>query len=134
MSSWLIPARSASHANDWVALAGSNHFRWAASSRDNQRSVPVHIAISSDSGSGSNTWTVEPKLLPLSEQDREDWRLFPLPHHRYEHLHRFTFDETDLPVNELVYWPYWLHPLAFLFTRTGAGTNKLQVDYQIAQS
>ena len=92
--------------------------------------VPATYTVALSSGTGVNSWTVEPVLLGDSQGAAPDlWLEFPVPPMWSGIIFRPAFAETDLPFGDSLDVPVTNFPFGLRFIRSGAGTSLLQLEW-----
>ena len=116
---------------DYLGTVWFGRFRRRQVPGGNFRTVNLWLRIEDESGSGSNTWLVKPKLVMNPDFHVDEWELFdpPIDPSGIGQVGPVHFDNTVLPFDRLYEVPAWFACAywALQFDRRGAGTHVLRV-------
>lgn len=132
VSATRIPKDDGSHANDWVTN------QWALPETvDGQDDFPngprraaiLEVRLKVYSGTGPNSWAIEP-IFVLDEQVPSDaWRTWPHLPIASAGTCPVVVASTELPYGKLYRVPLKMCFYALKFTRSGAGNIVLDVEF-----
>lgn len=124
----VIPRDDGSHANDWVTDQWEMPeplVRFDDSPQGPRRAALLDVRFSVYSGSGSNTWTVEPVFVLDPQAPSDARRIWPHVPQASIGVAPVIFTQADLPYQKVFRVPLRMCFYALRLARAGAGTNVL---------